>query len=440
MKNSLFVFFVLILPVAGASAEESWKREADARIEQHRKSDVEIVVTRNGKPVPDATVSIKMKRHEFLFGCNILKWGICATQEQNLDYYRRFEGLFNSATMPFFWWSYEQEPGGKYMYSYSDDVSSWCFDRGIRTIGHPLLWNWEDQSWAKDVDEKELCRRLVDRMSDCTSRFKGSPDSKNRIGHWVVCNELVAPLRDVCRNNAPKLTSLIEKEGPVELARKCFRAARKGNPEAKLLINDYETGENYVELIEKLVDENGKPLYDMIGIQSHMHAGAWSNEYLWEVCERFSKFDKPLYFTELTLLSSEKPFDWNKQEVFPGTPEGERRQKDEAVRVYTMLFSHPKVEMITWWDLSDQGAWMDSPAGVLHADMSPKPIYEALKTLIQETWATNETLKTDKQGKVNLRAFRGTYDIEIVVPNEKECRKGLAMEVEKGKNVFLFDH
>lgn len=414
-----------------------WRQEADRRIEQHRKEDLTLTVTRNDKAVQGATVEIALRRHEFLFGCNILKWGICDKPEQNAEYNRRFAAVFNSATMPFFWWSYEQEPGGKYLYSYSDDVSRWCAEFGIRTIGHPLLWNWEDQPWAKDVDSDELHRRLVNRMTDCTARFKAEADKKNRIETWVVGNELVSPFRDMCRRDAPRLTALIEKIGPVELAKECFAAARKGNPRATLLINDFETGTNYAELLEKLVDENGKPVYDVIGIQSHMHAGAWSNDYLWEVCERFAKFGKPLYFTEFTLLSSEKPFDWEKQEVFPSTPEGEARQATDAERVYTILFSHPNVEMITWWDLSDQGAWMNSPAGLLHADMAPKPIYETLRKLIRETWSTNETLQTDKNGSVSLRAFRGEYDVTVTLSDG--TKQKFTTKVERGENRPVFE-
>ncbi len=432
MKNIplTVLFFISALPLFAGELF----LEAERRIEKHRKEDVTLTVTQNGKPLAGVSVKVELRRHEFLFGCNILQWGICDTPEQNAAYHRRFAEIFNSATLPFFWWSYEQEPGGKYLYSYSDDVSHWCRQHEIRTVGHPLLWNWIDQPWAKDVDQAELHRRLIRRMTDCTDRFKPEAESTNRIETWVVCNELVSPFREMCRRDAPKITELMEKVGPAALAKECFSAARKGNPEATLIVNDYETGMNYVEWLEKLVDENGKPIYDVIGIQSHMHAGPWSDEHLWEVCERFARFDKPLYFTELTLLSSEKPFDWETQKVFPSTPEGEARQAAEAVRIYTMLFSHPKVEMITWWDLSDQGAWMDSPAGLLHADMTPKPAYDSLRKLIRETWTTDETLQTDAEGTVKLRAFRGEH--MIIVTFSDGVKREFSAVVVKGDNQF----
>ena len=57
--------------------------------------------------------------------------------------------------------------------------------------------------------------------------------------------------------------------------------------------------------------------------------------------------------------------------------EHEAQQAQEVEDLYRVLFSHPSVEGITWWDFSDQGAWMKAPAGLLRKDMSPRPAYLA---------------------------------------------------------------
>ena len=49
-----------------------------------------------------------------------------------------------------------------------------------------------------------------------------------------------------------------------------------------------------------------------------------------------------------------------------------------------MIFSHPAVEAITWWDFSDRGAWQRAPAGFLRDDLSPKPAYERLQQPVKE--------------------------------------------------------
>ena len=45
-------------------------RDAQKRIEDIRRRTVKIVVRRDGSPVPDAQVELRMNRHQFLFGCD----------------------------------------------------------------------------------------------------------------------------------------------------------------------------------------------------------------------------------------------------------------------------------------------------------------------------------------------------------------------------------
>ena len=79
---------------------DNWRAEANARIEQHRKEDVSIRLTQNGKPVNNATVRVEMTRHEFLFGSNVFAYGT------NEEYNRRFAELLNFATLGFYWAGY----------------------------------------------------------------------------------------------------------------------------------------------------------------------------------------------------------------------------------------------------------------------------------------------------------------------------------------------
>jgi hypothetical protein len=147
-----------------------------------------------------------------------------------------------------------------------------------------------------------------------------------------------------------------------------------------------------------------------------MHGGYWGAGKAWEVCERFAKFGKPLHFTELTILSAEKhpKMDWHTNlPDWPTTPEGEKRQAEQVAEFYTILFSHPAVEGITWWDFSDKGAWQGAPSGLVRKDMSPKPAYEALVGLVKKAWWTGPLdLKTDAAGKVRFRGFLGEYAVE----------------------------
>ncbi|MGB2822306.1 MAG: endo-1,4-beta-xylanase, partial [Phycisphaerae bacterium] len=207
--------------------------------------------------------------------------------------------------------------------------------------------------------------------------------------------------------------------GQVAFTRQCFAHARKAGPKATLLINDYRTDPPYEKLIEQLVDENGKRMYDVIGIQSHMHGGAWPNRKIWDVCQRYARFGVPLHFTETTIISGQRGGRRAEPGQWKSTPEGEAYQGREVARFYTMLFSHPAVEAVTWWDFSDWRAWQGAPAGFLRADMTPKPAYKALHQLIKDRWWTTATLRTNAKGEAAFRGFLGDYRVAVTADGRK---------------------
>jgi hypothetical protein len=97
---------------------------------------------------------------------------------------------------------------------------------------------------------------------------------------------------------------------------------------------------------------------------------------------------------------------------WPTTQEGEARQADEIVRHYRSLVAHPAVQSINYWGLTDQGAWLGAPAGLVRADGSPKPAYDALTALIKGEWWLGPTaMKTDGAGQVTVRGFFGDYRV-----------------------------
>lgn len=400
-------------PAATEPGQELWQG-ADARIEQHRKADVVVrVVDAAGRPLPGAELHVEQTRHEFLFGCNIFLWNSPEHQgrhpmapELQQAYRDRFAALLNYATLPFYWWAYEPVRG-KPNHDYTMQAAEWCREHGIETKGHPLAWNHNDAEWwPKDPDA--LFQLQIERITDCVERFRG------KIDRWDVVNEAAHYDRPNFIAQAPKMTGAWRHIGQYEFTRRCFVAARKANPDAVLLINDYRTDPAYEKVIEQLVDAQGKRLYDVIGIQSHMHGGTWSNERIWEVCNRFARFGVPLHFTETTILSGQRGWEGPKGAPWVSTPEGEQWQAREVVRFYTMLFSHPAVEAITWWDFADLYSWKQAPAGFLRRDMSPKPAYDELLRLVKGRWWTKATLHTDDAGTARLRGFRGQYRVEVL--------------------------
>ncbi len=221
--------------------------------------------------------------------------------------------------------------------------------------------------------------------------------------------------RESTREGGPTLTAAIRQAGVQEWLRTAFARARHANPGATLVINDYVASDDYMQkVIAKLVDESGRPLYDVIGVQCHQHRRAWSAAETWQICERFAKAGKPLHFTEATILSGQQGWELRKdnpQLDWTSTAEGERRQERDVAQFYTVLFSHPAVQAITWWDLSDQDAWQGAPAGLLRADMTPKPAYEALMRLVKGRWWTRTEVRVSRKGRAQFRGFYGEYRV-----------------------------
>jgi GH35 family endo-1,4-beta-xylanase len=390
---------------ADPSGDELWAGAA-ARIERHRKADATIaVLDAAGRPVPDAAIQVEQTRHAFLFGCNFFLWGHLPDARLEEAYRGRFAELLNYATLPFYWWMYEPA-AGKTLEAHHRAVAAWCREHGISTKGHPLMWNYAEPAWLPAAPE-EIHRLQLARVEDCVTRFRGL------IDRWDVVNEATHYDRDECLKQAPKLSATWKQFGQAAMPAECFLRARRGNPAAVLLVNDYRTDPPYARLIEQLVDAGGKRLYDVIGIQSHMHAGVWPNRQIWEVCERFARFGVPLHFSETTILSGERVWDKAKGSPWPSTPEGEAFQAREVERFYTMLFSHPAVEAITWWDFSDRGAWKGAPAGLVRKDMTPKPAYDALKRLVKGAWWSAAQVRSGPDGTAGFRGFLGDYRLTV---------------------------
>jgi GH35 family endo-1,4-beta-xylanase len=302
----------------------------------------------------------------------------------------------NYATLAFYWGSYERRPG-RTREAHVRRQAEWCRDHGIATKGHPLVWHEVYPNWGPS-DVQETKDALRGRVTEIVSGFAGLIDT------WDVVNEATsAPGTDT------GVGRWVEAEGPAAMVSEAMSWARAAGPKARLIYNDYDVSEAVQRLVAEVLEAH-PDIVGVIGIQSHMHRGEWELSQVWEVCEAFSLFDRPLHFTETTVVSGEHG--WERPLPWPTTPEGEARQADYVEKLYTVLFSHPNVQAITWWDLQD-GSWMGAPSGLLRADLTPKPAYERLLRLIKGRWWTQTEVKTDADGVASFRGFLGSYRVSV---------------------------
>ena len=385
--------------------------EAESRIAEHRMGDFRIRLRdEEGAPIPRAKVTARLTQHDFRLGANgfLIRGGIGAKpgdQDNDrliVEYERAFAGMLNYATLPFYWGAYEPTAGEERTERVRA-MAAWCREHGVRTKGHPLAWHEVFPQWAALLPDAETLRLQRDRIERIVAEFKGLVDT------WDVFNETTVSARV---ENA--VGRWVKERGAAECVAEALNLARAANPDAELLYNDFNVCPDFEDLVGQLLTRDA-PL-DVIGIQSHMHKGAWTPEKIWGTCEVYARFGRPLHFTEVTILSGrlkgDQDNDWHQRHAdWPSTPEGEERQLEEGRRFYTLLFSHPAVEAITWWDFSDRGAWQAAPAGLLRNDMSPKPLAEWMLEVFGKRWTTRAETETDEIGEASFHGFFGTYTL-----------------------------
>ena len=407
LLGSTMAPWIMRQAVAAEAAEEDLLEQARERIARHRRRRRTLLIRdARGRPVSGARVRVEMLRHEFLFGCNLFRFDRLGDDQLEQTYRERFAGLFNFATLGFYWAWYEPRPGEQ-GHGYVERVLDWTAAQSITCKGHPLVWDHPAGSprWLPE-DDAELARRVEERVREIVGRFRG------RLDIWDVVNE---PTHLPDRVNRTRMARWGEKLGPVAYTRRPLEVARAAHPGARLLVNDYRLDDRYYEILDALRDRDGQPLYDAVGLQSHMHGGLWPLARIWRICDRFARLGRPLHFTETTLVSG--PRIGPGERWGPTTPELEARQAEQAARFYTMVFAHPAVEALTWWDFSDRGAWQGAAAGLLRRDMSPKPAYERLHALIRNEWWTRAERETDSEGRCSVDAFHGRYRIRVEQPS-----------------------
>ena len=395
--------------------------EMDARvkagIEANRKGDVKLLFTdAQGRPCESVHVKVRQTRHDFKYGANL--FGLAETKngaEHAAAYRERFAAAFNLATLPFYWQSNEPEPG-KYRFAKDapyvyrrppiDMCLEFCEAHGIEPKAHCLNYVAEDlfPKWAKgDVGrEKEL---LEKRFRVLAGRYAG------RIPTWEVVNETLH-----WSNGRRRLSNLFSEPDLVEWS---FKTAAKYFKKNKLVINEthmyvWESFKRsrsaYYMQIENALLKGCR--IDGIGIQAHAvwgtdmkriaHSGRfqYNPHFTFEMFDTYAALGRPLQITEITIPAF-------------SADSGDEAVQAEIVRnLYRIWFSHPSMEAIIYWDLSDAYTWQPALCGsLLRRDMSPKPAYDVVRDLFGREWRTNFE-RDAPGGRLSFRGFCGTYEVE----------------------------
>ncbi len=313
-------------------------------------------------------------RPNFFFGCNFFGHPNAGSKYDQL-----FKQLFNFATVPFYWRSFEPQPDRK-NFATVDAMVNWLHRARITPKGHPLVWFHEVgiPNWLRDKSYREIQQLTYQRVSEITAYYGA------KIPYYDIINEA---------NGIAWANELdYSPEQFLELTRLAAQASRAGNPQVTRIINNCCLwAENVAyhqppqrspyQYLKACVAANIP--FEVIGLQLY-----YPNQDMFEInrlLDRFSRFGKPIHITELG-VSSATELD---EQAYLKEPRGlwhepwsEKVQADWVEQFYTLCYSKPYIQAISWWDLADRGNFWPH-GGLLHEDMQPKQAFYRLTHLIR---------------------------------------------------------
>lgn len=372
-------------------------------------------------------VQVKLKNHKFRFGANLFMLDEFPDDEKkNRIYKEKFKEVFNLATLPFYWDATEPEEGKTRYHKTAEKLYrrppidlclEYCLENGIEPREHALCYAKLFPEWLEGKTFEEFKPYMERRMQEISTRYA------DKIPTIEVTNEMFW---------AEMKCDFYFRDDFVEY---CFKAAERYFPNNQLGINEWgsiwsEKGEDtdpYYSYIAKNIAKGCR--IDLVGMQYHMFHRSekyfdntrpyYDMENLYKILDKYSEFGKPIEITEITIPA------------YTQESEKEEEQADIIEKLYSLWFSHEKVEKIIYWNLVDGYAAFTEAGnmeqgenyyrgGLLRFDMSEKPAFKRLKKLIKEVWTTNETLTLDEKGAAQFRGFYGDY--EITIEDENACR------------------
>lgn len=401
----------------GREPDAPWRKEAFARIEQHRKGSFALaVVDADGKPVPDASVHAVLKRHAFGFGSAVTaKW--LSDPSPDGDRYRAvvdecFSRVVFENDLKTFPWEAAKNSGNKgagpFRMDWLDHAFAWLGERHISVRGHYLCWA-PYESWSEKLkgNPQAIRDKVFAHMRDIV------PALGDRVSEWDALNHPAGWEKGICIDTVLGYGFYSE----------VFKEARKLT-KLPLWINEdqvFREGrqqEEYFAVIEKLIADGAAP--DGIGNQAHFHSSFLPSPVeMLANSDRFAKLVPALELTE---------FDVN-------TNGDEQLAADFTRDILITTFSHPAYTGMVMWGFWEGAHWKPETA-LWRKDWTEKPAAKVWRDLVCGQWRTDATLKTDASGRAALRGFFGRYEVTVTV-NGKESKLSVELTKDQTGDVKL---
>jgi len=395
------IFCSMIISLFNIAARSQAPLSLSESIARYRKGEL-VVKAKKGQKV-----IVEQLSHEFWFGCAIPNSLAGGMKPDDLKKFKeKFLENFNSAvTENALKWAVMEPRKDQENYAVIDSILSFTEKNNIPLRGHNLFWGILKspntgqtyiQSWVTEMDDNELRQRIQSRAERITKRYKG------RFAEYDLNNEMIHG------------NYFEDRLGPA-ITKQMAEWALKGDPDAKLYVNDYDVLitdspldiglPEYMAHIRKLLKQ-GIPIAG-IGAQGHSHLETFDRQVLRNALDSLATFKLPIRVTEFNLPGMRSEF--RRSQL---TPEQEKLKAKEIEDYYRICFAHPAVEGILMWGFWEGANWIPS-SSLYKLDWSPTPALEAYKNLVFKEWWTKESGTAGKKGLFSVPAFYGKYRITV---------------------------
>lgn len=404
-----------------------------------RKRDMNITIKNGDNAIADVDVKIEQTRHHFGFGAAMAYWPMDSAHlveqyKKTIDsasVYKKYGSIvkkYGPAFAKYFQWltpENEMKWGdNQYIrdadnYYKGDALVEFAKENNMKVRGHNVFWH-EHMDWVPDWIKDIACSTfsnvpgyqdtglaiINERIDGVLEKYKGE------CAHWDIINEITHGKEDlVCgdtKNVSPVAGTLklLSGKDDYDIFEHILKRSREVEPDAKFCLNDYnlvtqhnDTRDKYIEIVNKLT-KNGCDV-DIIGCEGHFSSYFKKDELKTKIdyfAKNIENKNAEIWLTEVdfTAPSSDEAADW-------------------IDGILDVCFNHERVGGVCLWTPWEGNRWRENlNSFVLDTNFNETPMGAKWLEKIKG-WTTNETEKTDDDGKVAVKGVHGEYKISFTI-------------------------
>jgi GH35 family endo-1,4-beta-xylanase len=405
---------------------------ADTYIEHFRKGPATLTLLGDLRPLPNAPVRIRLKRHAFNFGTAVAGVGfdhrggswMTGSGADDVNYRNFIIGNFNAVEPENAGkWPSNERTRGLVTLDFLDRLMDFAALNGKRVRMHGVLWELANPRWVTALQDTAL-KGTTQAERDAAKADLRAAISK-RIQYFVRDRAQRYYELDVINEGAhsPIHYKIFGAQGVAGIYNEVKAAALAAGAATRLVTNEFDilqtSDENhdpyanwYRQHVEALRNAGGA--VDGIGIQYYAVDDRQAQTNNPHSPSRIAQVFHNLATANLPLSLSE----FGVQDVGDPTPQRAAEILADSLR---LCFGHEKMTTFITWGFWASRMWSVAPAGNLmdaRWNLTPAGKVWQQVTGVRDwalpnlpLWTTDVSLATDAQGRVNFIGFYGDYEV-----------------------------